>query len=141
MEDEARIRVVLRSTRMPVRLQFDAARRIARQINDGFIRSKSKSKTNPAAIQRTRRDRDCYPDTCICSITLEPFCDPVVAWDGHTYERVAIEKWLEERHTSPMLGISMPATLIPNLNLRIMIDDMDAVAKSTAVDAVDAAGD
>lgn len=140
MDEEARIRVVLRSTRMPVRMQFDAARRIARHINDGFTR-KSVPKNVYAHIHRTRRSVDAYPQTCICPITLEPFSDPVVAWDGHTYERSAIEKWLAERRTSPMLGVPMPATLIPNITLRVLIDDMDALAKSTAVDAADVAGE
>ncbi len=139
MDEEARIRVVLRSTRMPARMQFEAARRIARQINDGFTR-KSVPKHVYCHVRRTRRSTDAYPQTCICPITLEPFKDPVVAYDGHTYERIAIEKWLEERRTSPMLGISMPATLIPNITLRVLMDDLDAAAKSTAVDAADVAG-
>ncbi len=47
--------------------------------------------------------------------------DPVVAADGHTYERKAIEKWLSENHTSP-LRIPMPSKLLtPNFLVKSMI--------------------
>jgi hypothetical protein len=34
-----------------------------------------------------------------CPITLSPFVDPVIASDGHTYERCAIEAWFRAGHT------------------------------------------
>jgi hypothetical protein len=38
-----------------------------------------------------------------CPITLELFIDPVLASDGHTYERSAIIEWIKHHHgTSPM---------------------------------------
>ncbi len=43
--------------------------------------------------------------------------DPVVASDGHTYEREAIEGWLHERgkRTSPMTGLPLESLqLLPN---------------------------
>ena len=33
-----------------------------------------------------------------CPITLSPFIDPVIASDGHTYERCAIEAWFQAGH-------------------------------------------
>lgn len=38
----------------------------------------------------------------ICPITLELFRDPVVAGDGHVYEREAITQWILEHGTSPL---------------------------------------
>lgn len=38
----------------------------------------------------------------ICPITRELFYDPVIAEDGYIYERIAIEKWINENGTSPM---------------------------------------
>ncbi|CAF1551175.1 unnamed protein product, partial [Adineta steineri] len=32
---------------------------------------------------------------------MELFRDPVIANDGHVYERVAITKWINEHGTSP----------------------------------------
>lgn len=46
-------------------------------------------------------------DEFLCPITYELFREPVVAWDGHTYEKSAIEKWLLNRDTSPRTGEKM----------------------------------
>ncbi|CAF2070760.1 unnamed protein product [Rotaria magnacalcarata] len=40
-------------------------------------------------------------DDLICPITLELYRDPVIAADGHIYEREAITKWILENGTSP----------------------------------------
>lgn len=36
--------------------------------------------------------------------------DPVFAADGHTYEREAIEAWLQAHSTSPMTNLSLPVS-------------------------------
>merc|ERR1711988_680030 len=41
------------------------------------------------------------PATYMCPIQLEPMKDPVLTCDGMTYERVAIEEWLETHDTRP----------------------------------------
>jgi hypothetical protein len=41
-------------------------------------------------------------DDLICPITLQIFCDPVIAGDGNTYERAAIVRWILEHGTSPL---------------------------------------
>jgi hypothetical protein len=41
-------------------------------------------------------------DDLICPITLQIFRDPVIAGDGHTYERAAILRWILEDGTSPL---------------------------------------
>ena len=46
-------------------------------------------------------------DEFLCPITHELFREPVVAWDGHTYEKAAIEKWLLNKDTSPRTGEKM----------------------------------
>jgi TPR repeat protein len=38
----------------------------------------------------------------MCSITQELMVDPVMAEDGHTYERTAIMNWLKDHTTSPL---------------------------------------
>lgn len=41
--------------------------------------------------------------------------DPVVAADGHTYERRAISRWLRSNDTSPLTGgILLHKELVPN---------------------------
>lgn len=44
--------------------------------------------------------------------------DPCVAADGYTYDRSAIEKWLEKNDKSPMTSMLLPHKhLIPNYTL------------------------
>ena len=48
--------------------------------------------------------------------------DPVVASDGHTYERKAIELWLENKNSSPMTGLQLSnKVLTPSHTLKSMI--------------------
>ncbi len=63
-------------------------------------------------------------DEFICPITYELMREPVVASDGHTYEKNAIEKWLKTSHTSPRNGETIDGTIIPNYNLKKLIQDI-----------------
>lgn len=40
-------------------------------------------------------------DEFSCPITRELMRDPVIAADGHTYDREAVEMWLRNHDTSP----------------------------------------
>jgi len=40
----------------------------------------------------------------LCPITYDLLSDPVIAADGNTYERAAIEKWISKTQTSPLSG-------------------------------------
>ena len=42
------------------------------------------------------------PPEFLCPITYCVMIDPVVCADGHSYERSAIERWLDTKSTSPM---------------------------------------
>lgn len=74
---------------------------------------------------------DRRPDTHLCHITLEVMCDPVVASDGQSYERLALEKWLSDpASTNRITGAKKsPATgadladhnFIPNQALKEII--------------------
>ena len=56
----------------------------------------------------------------LCPITQGVMTDPVVALDGHTYERRAIEQWFSQgRLTSPVTNLRLnTTTLVPNHALR-----------------------
>jgi hypothetical protein len=59
----------------------------------------------------------------ICSITHEIMTDPVITSDGHTYERSAIEKWLNYNKHSPMTReIITKDSIVPNIALRDIIN-------------------
>lgn len=63
-----------------------------------------------------------------CPISQEPFEDPVVASDGHTYERFEIERWFATgKQTSPMTNSFMPdRRLIPNHVVRSFLKEHKA---------------
>ncbi|KAL3153160.1 hypothetical protein ABBQ38_011912 [Trebouxia sp. C0009 RCD-2024] len=47
---------------------------------------------------------------------LVAMVDPVIAGDGHTYERTAIQHWLQGSSLSPVTGDKLPHTrLVPNV--------------------------
>lgn len=58
------------------------------------------------------------PNHFICPILKDVMDDPCVAADGYTYDRRAIELWLEENNKSPMTNMPLhDKNLIPNYNL------------------------
>lgn len=58
------------------------------------------------------------PSSFCCPITTEVLKDPVVAADGHTYERQHITEWLQKSDTSPMTNETMEHKhLTPNFAL------------------------
>ena len=64
-----------------------------------------------------------YPHELMCPITGELMTDPVVASDGQSYERQAIEEWFSrfpfaENPRSPTTNKPMEKTLFPNQNLK-----------------------
>ena len=63
-------------------------------------------------------------DEFLCPITYELMREPVVAMDGHTYEKSAIDKWLKSNQTSPRSGEPMDTIVIPNMNLKKLIQDI-----------------
>jgi hypothetical protein len=63
-------------------------------------------------------------DEFICPITYELMRDPVVASDGHTYEKAAIDKWLKHHQLSPRTNEPMAPLTIPNINMKKLIQDI-----------------
>ncbi|XP_059456577.1 U-box domain-containing protein 35-like [Corylus avellana] len=64
------------------------------------------------------RLRPSPPNHFICPIIKDVMDDPCVAADGYTYNRKAIEFWLEANNTSPMTNMPLlDKNLIPNYTL------------------------
>ncbi|CAF1478412.1 unnamed protein product, partial [Rotaria sordida] len=63
----------------------------------------------------------------LCPITHQLFKDPVLAEDGHTYEREAIVKWIQEHGTSPitrqLLNIDQ---LRPNCTIKNILNELQS---------------
>mmetsp|Transcript_54383 Transcript_54383/g.90233 ORF Transcript_54383/g.90233 Transcript_54383/m.90233 type:complete len:261 (+) Transcript_54383:67-849(+) len=74
----------------------------------------------------------------VCAITQELPVDPVIAMDGHVYERIAIEEWIERGSgKSPMTNDQMGSTLLAACHIR---NSLMVMVKSGALtgDKVDA---
>ncbi|XP_054237122.1 WD repeat, SAM and U-box domain-containing protein 1 isoform X4 [Indicator indicator] len=63
------------------------------------------------------------PDEFLCPITRELMKDPVIAADGYSYEREAMENWItNKRRSSPMTNLPLPSLLLtPNRTLKMAI--------------------
>jgi hypothetical protein len=60
----------------------------------------------------------------LCPITMAIMSDPVVAADGHSYERKAIEEWLESHDTSPCTNdLLLNKSLTSNFTMKSLIQD------------------
>jgi hypothetical protein len=58
----------------------------------------------------------------MCPITMCRMQDPVIAMDGHSYERTAIVQWLQKNKRSPMTNEPIKNKMVvPNYNLRKLI--------------------
>jgi len=63
-----------------------------------------------------------YVFELVCSFCARRL-QPVICSDGHTYERSAIERWLQSHGTSPKTNARLPnRTVMPNHNLRGVIE-------------------
>jgi len=62
--------------------------------------------------------KDDVPSKNCCPITRELFLDPVIAADGFSYERKALEVWFETNKVSPMTEQPMINKFDTNISLR-----------------------
>lgn len=88
------------------------------------------------------------PDALACVITRDIMDDPVVAADGHSYERSAITQWLSlhsghasnGQQRSPMTNVPLAnAGLIPNIALRKAIAEWRGAVRSRPTHHLDPA--
>ena len=73
---------------------------------------------------------------CRDTITGSLLVDPVIAEDGHTYERRAIVEWFKRRipATSPMTKEVIGTSLKPNYALRAIVEDLVASGGLTSLE-------
>ena len=86
----------------------------------------SPNRTSLEVEQQRKSNRlSCNPPRqFMCPITRQLMRQPVVASDGHSYEFLAISKWLEGFIRSPMTGQEMTSKIIiPNFSLKSLIDE------------------
>lgn len=65
--------------------------------------------------------RQKIPTDLLCPLTKQLFVEPVIAGDGQTYERAAIEEWLKTHGTSPGTKDPLSPTFFPNNHMKGLI--------------------
>lgn len=96
----------------------------------GRVRSEAKKRAKPPAGSKPKRRRTANaaarPECHLCPITYEVMTDPVVAADGVSYERSAIEYWFTSSQLSPLHGNRLETTQVfPNHTLKQQIQGWD----------------
>lgn len=71
--------------------------------------------------------QDTVPHHFFCPISQDIMQDPVKTVDGHTYDRTSIERWFQQKHTSPLTGLPLPSiALETHATLRDQIESFVA---------------
>ena len=116
---------------------------------NGFLRkTRANLAVMLAAAEAAQRERRAslgletleMPDEFLCKITQAQMEDPVVASDGHTYERSAIEQVLrgpQHRRLSPITRETLQSALYPNIALRQRIAAYGAEVETVAERALE----
>ena len=74
------------------------------------------------------------PNHFYCCISQDIMNEPVKTVDGHTYDKVSIERWFQHNNTSPLTGLHLSSTVLePNLILQQQIKEfIDSKVSSLA---------
>ena len=103
------------------RLEANAAKQQERALKSAAL----KQARRDAGVELALRDR---PEEHLCPISYEVMVDPVVAADGQVYEKVQIERWLEDKKTSPLSGAALTTTVLyPVHALKAQIENWEEI--------------
>ena len=93
-------------------------------------KNKNKSNKNNNKEKKFINNEDNFLENMCCPITNSTFIDPVITPFGQTYEKNAIEKWIEKYHTSPITKKHLEInSLIPNYALKNLIEEYKKLNK------------
>ncbi|KAL0734363.1 hypothetical protein Bca4012_010573 [Brassica carinata] len=71
------------------------------------------------------------PSHFLCPLLKDVMSEPCVAADGYTYDRRAIEEWMEDQHTSPVTNLPLQNTnLLPNHSVYAAIGEWRGLPNS-----------
>uniref|UniRef100_A0A6B2LRJ2 U-box domain-containing protein n=1 Tax=Arcella intermedia TaxID=1963864 RepID=A0A6B2LRJ2_9EUKA len=82
----------------------------------------SRTSKRPTVEKSEAKPSLTIPPSFICPITQQIMEDPVIAVDGHSYEREAIIQWIKQRPDSPISRVPLSIEqLKPNNELKAQI--------------------
>jgi gas vesicle protein len=108
---------------------IEATESLRTRLNSEYVAKTEETKSTPSEYktdeelaQKVKRLTIDPPADFICPITQEIMLDPVIASDGHTYERRAIDEWLSQHNSSPLTSQQLEnRNLLPSHTLKRMI--------------------
>jgi U-box domain len=92
------------------------------------------SQAVPPPVEEEDFGNDIPPDF-MCPLSLSIMEEPVMASDGHTYERENIQKWIDQKKISPITRAELLPHFFPNLLLKNQIDDWKKAYRKARTDA------
>ena len=111
-----------RLSALEARLQEETALLRANQLQTTVLLTERINSAVPSVPPPAERKRTRLTINLECPISLTRMVDPVVAADGHTYDRASIEEWFQRSDTSPMTNERLVnKNLVPNLLVLGMI--------------------
>ena len=111
-----------RLSALEARLQEETALLRANQLQTTTLLTERINSAVPSVPPPAERKRTRLTINLECPISLTRMVDPVVAADGHTYDRASIEEWFQRSDTSPMTNERLVnKNLVPNLLVLGMI--------------------
>ncbi|KAJ8394533.1 hypothetical protein AAFF_G00045430 [Aldrovandia affinis] len=95
---------------------------LASELNIESVGLRNKLIRKTEELKLSSASSDC-PDEFLCPITREVMTDPAIAADGYSYEREAIQSWINGKNrSSPMTNLPLQTTLLtPNRTLKMAI--------------------
>ena len=90
--------------------------------NENYIDVRLRNNISISSIPIQNEITDANP-IFLCPISMEIMKDPVLAGDGHTYDKASIQKWFETKSTSPITNLKIDTVITPNITLRTIIQD------------------
>jgi len=92
------------------------------------------SQAVPPPVEEEDFGEDMPPDF-VCPLSLSIMKEPVMASDGHTYEKKEIQKWMLQKNISPLTRAKMVPHFFPNLLLKNQIDDWKKAYRKARTEA------
>lgn len=87
-----------------------------------------------AELQSLRASFASIREAAVCPILRTLWKDPVVASDGQTYERKALEVWLKGRKTSPLTRELLSGETVPNRFAEVVVRCLSSAGMGTLED-------
>ena len=90
--------------------------------NENYINIQGRKNISISPISVSNKNID-IDSNFLCPISMEIMTEPVLAADGHTYDKKSIEQWFKTKSKSPITNLEIDTLLTPNILLYNLISE------------------